>query len=191
MSVSDRAELRKEITHPGTGLDQLGNDMGMPRMGDVVKVHMKGNFFAQRPLFRLCNKDYFVKQRKMDFLNTHSIGETAYVKVHVGNSSKNAFKDGDGNGIGRLVRVAVEGMAFGEAATFTCDNVEKALSFNSDNANCKGSKKICSGHDMDVDPDAEVMVLEIESFRIVRNNKEHCRQVRNGYGGRSWTMGAP
>ena len=75
-------------------------------MGDIAKVHIKGSYYAQRPLFRLCNKDYFLKQRKVDFLNTHFIGETAFVSVHIGNSSKNAFNDEDGYGLGKLVRVA-------------------------------------------------------------------------------------
>ena len=185
MPVIDRSELSKKVTHAGTGIDQIGNDIGTPRMGDIVKVHIKGSYYAQRPLFRLCNKDYFLKQRKVDFLHTHFIGETAFVSVHIGNSSKNAFNDEDGYGLGKLVRVAVEGMAFGEAAVFTSDNVAKALNFGSD----KGSKKsICRGH---VEADAEVLVLEIESFRIVRDGREHFRQVRNGYGGRSWTMEAP
>ena len=181
MPAIDRSELSKKTTHAGTGLDQIGNDMGTPRMGDIVKVHMKGSYYARRPLFRLCTKDYFLKQRKVEFLNTHFIGETAFVSIHIGNSSKNAFNDEDGHGLGKLVRVAVEGMAFGEAAVFTSDNVAKAMSFGSN----AGSKKlICRGHDMDVEADAEVLVLEIESFRIVRDGREHFRQVGNGYGGR-------
>lgn len=177
--------LSKKITHSGSGLDQIGNDVGTIRNGDIVKVHMKGSYYGQRPLFRLCNKDYFLKQRKVEFLNSHFIGETAFVSVHIGNSSKNAFNDEDGYGLGKLVRIAVEGMAFGEAAVFTSNNVAKAMSFGGG----KGSQKlICRGHDMHVEADADVLVLEIESFRIVRDGREHHRQVRNRFGGRTWAM---
>eukprot|EP00563_Minutocellus_polymorphus_P021194 CAMPEP_0197725438 /NCGR_PEP_ID=MMETSP1434-20131217/6974_1 /TAXON_ID=265543 /ORGANISM="Minutocellus polymorphus, Strain CCMP3303" /LENGTH=238 /DNA_ID=CAMNT_0043310913 /DNA_START=99 /DNA_END=815 /DNA_ORIENTATION=- len=181
----------KKITHKSKAIDQLGNHVGMHQKGDVAKVHVRGHFLATRPLFRLGKKNFHVKQRKVFFLDTHHVGETAFVEVNIGNADKNNFDDDDCDGLGRLIRNAVEGMVFGESAIFTSDNISTRKEPSSSSPQRiigRSNARICRGHFYPVETDAEVLCLEIDSFRVVRNGKLRARQIRNGYGGRNWAM---
>lgn len=180
----------KKITHKSKALDQLGNYIGTHQKGDVAKVHVRGHFLATRPLFRLGKKNFHVKQRKVEFFDTHFVGETAFLEINIGNAEKNKFDDDDSDGLGRMIRNAVEGMVFGESATFTAENIStrKESSSNSPQKINGRSDARIRGHLYPVEIDAEVLFLEIDSFQIVRNGKTHARQIRNGYGGRTWAM---
>ena len=68
------------IIDSGKGLDQLGNEIGMPEPGDVVKCHMKASYIApMRPLLGFGKKT----PRKKEFLDTSIKGETCFYEVTI------------------------------------------------------------------------------------------------------------
>ena len=199
--------MRKEVTHRSTGLNQLGHTVGLPRGGDVHKVHVRGFYWARRPKFEWRGKKYLERMRRIEFLDTHMVGDTAFVGVRVGAGGRGDDResrrtpatsgsilsegveahDGGTITLGGLLRTAASGMVLGEAATFTF--------VVSDADKRKGKitplfcdkNKIYKGHLGPIEEDATSIVLEVDSFRIVRNGKENCRKIRNG-GSRNFAM---
>lgn len=195
---STAQRLGKKVTHRSNGLDQLGRPVGLPRSGDVHRVHVRGSYLAHRPLFRLGGKQYLCKERRIDFLDTHSIGDTAFVNVHVGGGEKGGGnggvsssirphpKDDDNGGttssstctLGGLVQAAAAGMMLGESAVFTFDvaaasAAERRSLFDSHSA------PMCRGYLGPIKEDATRLILEVDSFRMERDGRHHLRQVRN------------
>ena len=171
----------KQVTHSGSkGQDQLGNMVGLLQPGDTAKLHMTAYFTAQRPMFQVGGKKFGDKVRKIEFLRTHSVGETAFVSIDVGKPHRQVPSDPIG-----LIGYCIQDMQLGESATFTVDaSVLK-------NPNAAG--KIGPGHYRKVGDDAQKVVFQIDLFRVIRNGTMHHRPTRNGTGGSmpgSFAMGA-
>lgn len=191
----------KETTRRSDGLDQLGAHVGLPRSGDVHRLHVRGCYLARRPLFALRGRRYLVKERRVDFLDTHVVGDTAFVSVRVGDDKvgvggggvlpkdddENDNDDDGGGTLGRLLRTAASGMVLGESATFACDvssateDERRSLFFGPERV--RGIRG-CLGP---VGEDATGLMLEVDSFRIARDGTEHFRRVRNR-GSRSFAI---
>ena len=181
--------MRKEVTHRSTGLNQLGHTIGLPQEGDEHKVHVRGFYRARRPKFELLGKKYFEKMRRIQFLDTHMVGDTAFVCVHVGAESHDISSsilskgggkkanDGAGGTLGELIQTAASGMVLGEAARFTYDISDASESQKM--SLFRDKNRICRGHFDSVKDDATSIILEVDSFRIMRNGKENCRKRRN------------
>ena len=75
-------------------------------------------------------------------------------------------------------------MMLGESATVTFD-LSTMKNFH---AKKDENKIISRGHYKSIGEDAEFLVFEIDTFRIVRDKKEHYRPNRNGTSGRSFFM---
>jgi len=187
--MSAEKKITKKSDHP----------IGLPQPGDVQKVHVKGYYVANRPLFELCGAKILEKERRIAFVDSHKISDshaigddTAYVSVHVGKptetgaltssilakapgsmlSSSIAANPTDGGVLGGFLSKAALGMVLGEKATFTYDLAEMDEVEKSLLINDKG--QLCRGHFGSVPEDATGLVLEIESCAVVREGKEHA-----------------
>ena len=183
----------KKVTH------KSDHPIGLPKPGDVQKVHVKGYYVANRPLFTLCGTKFLEKERQVMFIDSHKISDshaigddTAYVSVHVGKptekgaltssilakapgsmlSSSIAAAPTDGGVLGGFLSKAALGMVLGEKATFTYDLATMDEVEKSLLINDKG--QLCRGHFGSVPEDATGLVLKIESCAVVRDGKEHA-----------------
>ena len=199
--------MRKEVTHRSTGLNQLGHTVGLPRGGDVHKVHVRGFYWARRPKFEWRGKKYLERMRRIEFLDTHMVGDTAFVGVRVGAGGRGddgashrtpatsgsllsegvETRENGAIALGGLLRTAASGMVLGEAATFTFVVSDADKRKGKITPLFCGENEICRGRVGSIEEDATSIVLEVESFRIVRNGQEHCRKIRNG-GSRNFAM---
>ena len=151
------------------GLDQLGNVIGSPLAGDIVKVHMQAFYTAPRPLFHR----FFVKPRQVEFLSTHMIGDTCFFEMTIPADHSNAPTSAM-----EILTVLIETMVLGEGACFTLDldNHKVKAMFVADRLHHRAQWG-------DIPDDATNLVLYIDASRIVRGNKEHRKVNRNGVGG--------
>ncbi len=187
-SPSGGMRMGKNVMHRSNGVDQLGQSIGLPRSGDVHKVHVRGYYLAHRPLFTLLGKKYFEKERRVEFLNTHNVGDTAFVCIHVGmggglsssisilSKDDNDTANASGGTLGRLLQTAATGMMLGETSVFTYD---VALAPVEERRSLFDADRICLGYLGPIGEDATKLLLEVDSFRIEREGKDQHRQVRN------------
>lgn len=165
------SKVVKQVTHTGgKGQDQLGNMVGVLQPGDTAKLHMTAYFTAQRPMFKMGSKKIGDKVRKIEFLRTHSVGETAFVSIDVGKPHRQVPSDPLG-----LIGYCIQDMQLGESATFEVDAAVLK------NPNAAG--KIGPGHYKKIGDDAQTVVLKIDLFRVLRSGTLHHRPNRNGTGG--------
>ena len=183
--VHFRGNHSKKVTRRSQGLNQLGENIGLPKSGDVHKLHIRGYYLAPRPLFRLRGRKCWEKQRTVEFLDTHSVGDTAFVNVHVGDGgglSSSILPREDANDpdvigvLGILIQSAATDMVLGEKATFTYDI---AAASEQERRSLFDGKRICRGYYGPIEEDATELLLEIDSFRIERNGRDQCRKVQN------------
>lgn len=164
----------KVISRRAKGEDQLGNSVGLPREGDLVKFHVKAAFFAKRPKLQLGKIKFLEKRRPVQFISTHIIGDTAFVEIKITSDQPEPVKALDD--IVGFMRMFVHGMQLGEVATFTLSSSEFEVP--------EENSKLCKGHYATLGEDADELMFEIDLFRIVRGGKEHRCRNRYGQGAR-------
>lgn len=163
--MTTNAVLTMKVTYDSDGLDQLGNQLGKPNPGDTARVHVKGYYISQKPsgLFRK-------KNAKKPFIDTHSVGETAFVDLQIPKQVQG------NNSLVAIFMDAVRTMKLGDAAETYFVSSEQ------------GCTERIKGWIEDVPPHHDV-VMQIDLFRIVRDGKEHRRKTRNGSGGAQMSLG--
>ena len=159
--------FEKKISYKANGKDQLGNMIGQIQPGDKVKLHVDGYFMGQpKPLFSLFAKRKQVGApskplKKMNFLNTHIAGDTAFIEVVIPKAIQAKPT------LPAVLMDAVRTMILGEAATITFTTGVEGI-----------TERIHKAHHEDVPPNTTV-ILEVDLFRVVRDGKEHMRVKRN------------
>eukprot|EP00529_Nitzschia_sp_RCC80_P036537 CAMPEP_0113512356 /NCGR_PEP_ID=MMETSP0014_2-20120614/39298_1 /TAXON_ID=2857 /ORGANISM="Nitzschia sp." /LENGTH=197 /DNA_ID=CAMNT_0000408713 /DNA_START=476 /DNA_END=1069 /DNA_ORIENTATION=+ /assembly_acc=CAM_ASM_000159 len=193
-------KFEKKILYKGMGQDQLGNYIGTPEPGDVVKIHVRGFYVVRRPLFKLGN--FVVKRRKVEFLDTHMIGDTAFVELTIDDGEEPNNDDGEepnndegakhssNNIVVEMLTLAVKGMMLGESAKVMFgDNAlagKRHLLPEAQDAAGRAFFKSIPGDDEEEEDSVQSIEFDIDCFRIVRRKKEHHRPARTGPGG--WAM---
>jgi len=182
--------------YKGMGEDQLGDYIGTPEPGDIVKIHVRGWYVADRPLFKFGrNHKFFVKPRRVEFLDTHMAGETAFVELPIGDPNDESKRSNNNNNniVVEMLTLVVKDMMLGESATVMFGDTALAgkrhlLPKAQDVAGRTFFKSIPGGGRGDEGEDCAVQSIEfdIDCFRIVRQRKEHHRPARTGPGG--WAM---
>lgn len=151
------------VTFKGGGLDQLKQQVGTPQVGDTALLHCRGFYTAERPSLL---PGFRKKESKVEFLSTHRIGSTAFIRVPITKStSKEAHELEE-----HLAAIAFT-MALGDSVRVTLP----AGSFPTNN------KNFVKGQYASIADDAQSLILEVDSFRIERDGKEHHRVNRNGH----------
>jgi hypothetical protein len=146
---------------------------------------VKGKYNSVCPLFKLGSIKVANKPRTKEFISTHIVGETAFFDLDM---SKAVFSDSppDPKTMNDLLAQCVRDMVLGESATFAFDVTGKS-SYVKDIV--RNSGKLHGGHYASVPEDANSIVLELDLFRIYREDitsgkrKSHYRISRHGLGG--------
>lgn len=155
--------MQTVVTFKGDGLDQLRQQLGTPQVGDSALLHCRGFYTAERPFLLPGIRK---KVRKVEFLSTHRVGSTAFIRVPITKStSKEAHELEE-----HLAAIAFT-MALGDSIRVTIP----AGSFPTNSNNFVKGQYTC------IPDDAQSVVLEVDSFRIERDGKEHHRVNRNGH----------
>lgn len=170
------------------GLDQLGNEIGMPRPGDVVKCHMKASYIApMRPPWGFGKKT----PRKKEFLDTARIGETCFYEVRIpptvpptiatkaeDHKSKTTARD--------IITEWIRTMTLGQVAKFELDlnqlqdeypEVKRIFVTKTSSSTRPLLHRSQYAH---VPETIQQVIFEISSFRIIRKQREHRRKEQNG-----------
>jgi len=188
------------LVDTGKGLDQLGNEIGMPRPGDVVKCHMKASYLAPRPwLLGVFGKKKTL--RKKEFLDTGRIGTTCFYEVTIPNITTTTKTKEHPATAQDIITGWIQTMTLGEVAKFVldlkelpehdCPNIKSMFVTKQQSSSSKLQLLHRSQH-AHVPENIQQMTFQISSFRIIRNRKEHRRKDQNGRGGKMWgsfTMG--
>eukprot|EP00542_Grammatophora_oceanica_P021881 CAMPEP_0194028760 /NCGR_PEP_ID=MMETSP0009_2-20130614/2662_1 /TAXON_ID=210454 /ORGANISM="Grammatophora oceanica, Strain CCMP 410" /LENGTH=166 /DNA_ID=CAMNT_0038668245 /DNA_START=26 /DNA_END=526 /DNA_ORIENTATION=+ len=150
-----------QFTFRADGTDQKGVMVGLPQKGDIAKCHIKGDFWAVR-------KGVFgkPKSKKIDFLDTHTVGDTAFLELNIGTKYKDAP-------IRNLLIECVSQMPLGSTVLIDID----PKTFEVPDITADG--KLCRGQYGALGKDADRIVFEVDLFRIARKGTEHHRKRRN------------
>jgi hypothetical protein len=175
--------FKKEMIFSSEGVDQLGRQVGIPLPQDVVKLHIKGSYASTRPLFKIGKKGFGAsKLRKMEFLSSHIIGETAFFEVPIQTTTSSTKVP---KTVAEILEPCVRTMVLGEQSIFTLD----FASMDETTKDLFCGAKIHKGHYKNMPRDAEKLIFDLDSFRIVRPDPskknvkiEHYRKSRNGLG---------
>lgn len=167
---------KKKILHPTNGKDQLGAAVGCPQPGDVAKIHVRGIFTEYNVPF--C---WGLSRRSVvttEFLDTHRIGDTAFVRLSIPAANANSTSKPQEPTLQDILIDAVQSMTLGESATVTYTTASEGILL----------AKHClhKGQYQDV-PSGVPVELQVDLFRIARGQEtEHRRPTRNGLGGHSY-----
>jgi hypothetical protein len=106
------------------------------------------------------------KARTKEFISTHLVGETAFFDLDM---SKATFSDSpaDPKTLNDLLALCVRDMVLGESATFAFD-IMGTSSYIKDIV--RNSGKLHRGHYANVPQDADSMILDLDLFRIYRED---------------------
>jgi len=149
--------MQKTVRLSGKGTNQLGEVIGMHKPGDTAFIHLKGWYVAPRTTcFGGKTKD-----RKDQFVSTHRIFDAAFFEVPITKS------DGKPTTWCQCLELVLSTMKLGDDVT------AKFTTFP------KNEKDMVKGQWKRIPEDAAELILEIDSFRIVRDGKVHRRPDRN------------
>jgi len=151
--------MQKTVTFSGKGTNQLGEVIGMHQPGDTAFIHLKGWYVAPRT--SCCGGQ--AQDRKEEFVSTHRISDTAFIEVPITKS------DSKPSTLRECLESVLSTMELGDCVT------AKFTTFP------KNEKGLVKGQLERIPEDASELILEIDSFRIMRDGKVHRRTNRNGH----------
>lgn len=162
------------------GLDQLGNEIGVPQPGDVVKCHIKASYSV--PMSLPFGKKIL---RKTEFLDTSRIGETCFYEVTIPTKTHEHQPTTTAQDI---ITGWIQTMPLGQVAKFKLDLNQ--LQEKDPEVKWLFVSKTSSSYPLlhrsqyaHVPATAQQITFQISSFRIIRKQKEHRRKVQNPPGG--------
>lgn len=160
------------------GLDQLGNEIGVPQPGDVVKCHIKASYVEPMSLPWGFGKKIL---RKKEFLDTSRIGETCFYEVTIPTKT---YEHQTTTTAQDIITGWIQTMPLGQVAKFQLDLNQ--LQEKDPEVKWLFVSKTSSSYPLlhrsqyaHVPATVQQITFQISSFRIMRKQKEYRRKVQN------------
>lgn len=173
----------KKTTFATKGKNQMEELIAKPHPGDTARVHVVGyKIEYNKPRFQIGKTAFFNRKvSKTRFLDTHVIGDTAFITLPISPSKESARSVNEGDARRVLTTVlmqVVQTMNLGDSAEVHFITGPDGM-----------LEHVHKGQYEASIPSDVHLVLHVDLFRIVRDGREHFRPTRNGLGG--WAVGSP